>query len=410
MRFSLLTVAPRSNAVYTIYGHTALRVSLSDGADFVLNWGTFDTDRDNFIFHFVRGETDYFLSAEAYRDFVRHYLASGAEIVEQNLNIPDSLRQHLLQTVIANLQPENSEYRYNYFFDNCTLRPRNLIERFCGGELVYPPLNKKLTLRDLVHSCTAPYPWMQFGIDLVIGSGADSLISRRTSLFLPVELCRTLDSSAVCLPNGELRPIVAASQHIASQRQKADNDESEKATSTPLWTRPVVVCSALFLLSLVIALPRLREIRARWDSRYRDFEKRPAEAVFRLFFGLLFLVAALGGCLVAMLVFFSVHPCVSPNWNIVWLHPLHFIAVIGFIKGDNTGFYSAYHSLNFMVLTVFLLAFFFLPQSFDLANLPIIASLWLGSGAVALMLRRPECQSVTAFQRFIKILHNLINE
>jgi hypothetical protein len=322
---SLLTVAPRGKAVYTIFGHTALRLNnRTTGADIVLNWGTFDTDRPNFMYHFVRGETDYFLSAESYRDFSRRYSADGAAITEQPLNVPDSLKPLLIRQITTNLQPENVEYRYNYFFDNCTTRPRDLIEKFCGDEIIYPQQDEPVTLRNLVHEYTAPYPWLQFGIDLVIGSGADSLISKRTELFLPEKLSLALDG-------------------------KSSTFQKHQKSLTPFF-----FCLALFALLFAVGK-------------------------FRLTWAIFFFAAAVAGCLIAFLVCFSLHPCVSPNWNILWLHPLHLIGFASFIPKKKYCVFKWYHILNITVLSAFVIAWHWIPQEIDLACLPLIGSLWLGS-------------------------------
>jgi hypothetical protein len=346
IQISLLTVAPRDKAVYTIFGHTALRINnIDSGADFVLNWGTFDTDRPNFMYHFVRGETDYFLSAEPYVNFSRHYLSAGASIIEQILNIPNTLKPLFIKEIATNLEPQNVEYRYNYFFDNCTLRPRDLIEKYCGGKMIYPPQNTPITLRDLVHECTAPYPWLHFGIDLVIGSGADSTVSARTGMFLPARLCNALNSAEVVLPDGAVCRII---QNPLPSPNLLPSPKSHTSFLPFLAT--------LAVLAILLALKRLR----------------PVWAIF-------FLTAALAGSLIAFLVLFSAHPCVSPNWNILWLHPLHFIGFASFIPKKKYRFFSICHIINLAVLSAFLIAFYWIPQEINFACLPLIICLCFGS-------------------------------
>jgi len=356
-QFSLLTESPRDKAVYTIYGHTALRVcDTVSGKDFVLNWGTFDFDRPNFIYHFVRGETDYFLSDETYDQFEHFYANTGARLTEQILNIPNDQKGAFLQAVIDNLQPQNREYRYNYFFDNCTLRPRDLVERFCGGELVYPALTEPLTLRTLVHRCTEPYPWMKFGIDLVIGYGADSLIVRRTSLFLPEELCKTLETATIRFADGREEPVVASTKIIS------EGNEEENRRSNSFILSPLCVFSAIFLIILILSITY-------WNRKY----------YIHFPFAVIFLAATLGGSLVAFLMLFSEHPCVSENLNIIWLHPLHILGFVSFLLRKPSRLFFWYHLLNLAILSLYLLSFNWLPQKTDLACLPFIASLWLGT-------------------------------
>ena len=62
---SLLTCAPGADA-YKLFGHTAIRVK-GEGEksfDFAFNYGMFNYQKKNFVYRFVRGETDYELGAE----------------------------------------------------------------------------------------------------------------------------------------------------------------------------------------------------------------------------------------------------------------------------------------------------------------------------------------------------------
>jgi hypothetical protein len=357
---------PRSKAVYTIYGHTALRFySPSRSIDTVLNWGTFDTGKPNFMYHFLLGETDYFLSEESTHNFLYVYKSGNSTVVEQVLNIPDSLKEPLLQMMQTNLLPENIEYRYNIFFNNCTTRPRDIIEKFCGGTLIYSNPNEEVTIRKLVHGCTEHYPWIEFGIDLVIGNGADSLISQRTEMFLPERLMNLLDQSVVKMPDGTEFPIVLSSNTLLQSK----NDIHTKSISP--FTKPVAIIIYIFLIYLGLT------ILAYWKKRN-----------YRLPFAVLFGVAGLGGCIIAGLVFFSQHPCTSPNWNLVWLHPLHLIGFAGFLFKKYYPLFRWYHAVNFVLLSCFLLGWHWIPQELHRAFIPVIGCLWLVSGYQYLFLKR----------------------
>ncbi|MDR1371730.1 MAG: DUF4105 domain-containing protein [Dysgonamonadaceae bacterium] len=365
LQISLLTVSPRNTEIYTIYGHTALRLQNTEtSTDIVFNWGTFDTSRKNFMYNFVRGETDYYLSSEPYIHFKRAYITSGAQIIEQTLNIPDSIKPLLVQEINKNLLPENIEYRYNYFFDNCTLRPRDIIEKYCGGILVYPEQDKKITLRDLVHECTSPYPWMKFGIDIVIGSGADSLISRRTSLFLPAKLSETLNNTYIQFPDGIRKPIITS---VISSNNISSSAATETKASTSFLSNPLSVFTSLFFFYLIINLCSIKK-----------------KTIFRLPFALLFMTAGAGGIIVAFLMLFSTHPCVSSNWNIIWLNPLYLIGFASTITKKRYKVFTLYHSINFYLLTVFLLFLQWIPQHIDIACLPLVLCLWIAEFTIYL--------------------------
>ena len=133
---SLLTVSPSEDEVYTVYGHTALRVrDASKKLDTVFNYGIFDFSKPNFIYRFAKGETDYRLAAQYTRDFLIEYEMRGSEVTEQILDIDSAGKARIWEALMINNRPENRVYRYNFFFDNCATRPAAIIEKLAGGKI-----------------------------------------------------------------------------------------------------------------------------------------------------------------------------------------------------------------------------------------------------------------------------------
>ncbi|MDR2843485.1 MAG: DUF4105 domain-containing protein [Candidatus Symbiothrix sp.] len=346
LQVSLLTVLPRSNEVYTIFGHTALRVhDSSQNLDMVFNWGTFDFNAPYFIYHFVKGETDYYLSYSPYDHFLYSYSMGNADIVEQTLDLPAEGKACLMQKLAENMRPENVVYRYNFLFDNCTTRVRDLIESCSQGQLTSPQSEEKVTFRQLIHTCTQSYPWLAFGIDLLIGSGADSLINARQTMFLPEQLLSAVDKTAFVTDTRQVLQAV-----------------KEPVAPAKFWDSPAVAGYLLLTFYCIIAITG-------W------VKKRPFKGIFAF----LYLVGGLAGCLVAFVSFFSDHPCVSPNWNLLWLHPLHLIAFAGCFWGVRFKILGFYHYFNVAILTILLLGWQVFPQAFHTADIPYILCLWLAS-------------------------------
>jgi len=365
LRVSLLTVNPHSQAVWTIFGHTALRLfDTIRKIDIVFNWGTFDAGKPNFHARFVQGKTDYFLSASYFKSIIEGHTEEGAVVTEQILNIPDDEKDTLFNSLFNNLQPQNIEYRYSFIFDNCTTRPRDIIERFCGGTITYPEQTRPVTFRQLIHQYTQPYPWLKFGIDCVIGSGADSLISLRNELFLPLKLMDALNHSTIKKQNGDIQPVVLSSAVILQS-------SGPQSTRLKLWDNPFTVGLLIFFLYSV-------SVFLTYKNKYN----------FRSFYFLLFFIAGTGGCLVAMLNFFSLHPCVQSNWNILWLHPLHLFACTGFFFRKSFRFINWYHIVNFVTLSGFLMGWYLIPQELNMAFIPFILCMLVVSGLQVVVLKQ----------------------
>lgn len=364
LQISLLTMDPRPDHVYTIFGHTALRLcDPSQKLDIVFNWGTFDFENPNFIYQFIKGETDYFLSTEEYSYFIYVSTLRNSVVTEQILNIPDDRKVALIAMLQNNLLPENQEYRYNFIFENCTSRVRDIIENFCGGKLHYPDDSQQTSFRKLIHEYTNPYPWTEVGIDCVIGSGADSLVSVRNELWLPKKLEEKLNESYVVREDGSTYPIVLSSKIIL-------HSNSEQ-TSPSIRNWPLITGFILLIICIGIVFASYRTKR-----RYRAIPVA------------LFFLAGIGGCIVTITCFISIHPCTWPNWNIVWLHPLHFIGFVGFFFKRTNGWITWYHRLNFVLLAIFLLGWSFIPQNLNLAFILYILCLMLVSGFQLLAIKK----------------------
>ena len=124
---TLVTCGP-GEELYEAFGHTAIRVHDSNiGLDVVYNYGTFDFDQPNFYWNFVQGRSLYMLAANRYSNFIRAYQYYNRSVREQYLNMTLPQKQALLDKLLWNAKVENRNYLYDYFFDNCSTRPRDVL-------------------------------------------------------------------------------------------------------------------------------------------------------------------------------------------------------------------------------------------------------------------------------------------
>ena len=105
-RVSLLTVDPGAE-IYELDGHTSLRFITPEGEDFAVNWGVFDFNAPNFLYRFVKGETDYMAWAFPTKFFLEEYRRAGRTVTEQQLNLTPEEADRLLALTFENLRPEN---------------------------------------------------------------------------------------------------------------------------------------------------------------------------------------------------------------------------------------------------------------------------------------------------------------
>ncbi len=356
-QISILTAAPSDEAVFTLYGHTAVRVKDSlHKIDLVFNYGIFDFSKPNFIYRFTKGETDYKLAAYNFQHYIIEYQMRGSEVTEQVLNFtPDEINK-IWNALYINVQPENCVYRYNFFFDNCATRPVAIVEEQVDGKIKYNDPPEPQTFRDLINYCTRNNSWLTFGCDLALGSPTDRVATPHEMMFLPVYLKEEFDKATIVNPDGTERKLVKSTTRLAEEL--TDDDQGEKE-----WFTPMLCSMIIFLLVSLIT--------------YMEWKKK---TYFRLVDCILFLLAGVAGTVLFYLCFISTHPCIWPNWSIVWLQPFDLVAVILFAvkKYGKAAYY--YHFINFAALTLLLAGWYFIPQHLNIAFIPLVATLWLRSG------------------------------
>lgn len=361
VRVSLLTCSP-GEEIYALFGHTAIRYeNYTQQTDLVFNYGMFSFQTPHFIWRFVKGETDYQLGITPYSYFETEYALRGSSVYQQTLNLLPEEKDRLIHILFENYQPENRIYRYNFFYDNCTTRARDKIEESLQGILHYkdgvPP--HKRTFREIVHQYTKGHDWAEFGIDLCLGSQADEPIDYRTQMFAPFYLLNAFEGARIIRGNGHTATLAMPPREIVkgTERNLAQTD-----TGFPLTP----VQTALLLLSIVTAT-------STWGL-YKQ----------KLYWGIdipLFGAAGAAGCVIAFLVFFSVHPTVRPNYLLLFLNPVHLFYLPFMIYFSIKGKKDWYHWINLIALTLFIVLWGVLPQKFNLAILPLALCLLIRSAS-----------------------------
>ena len=173
-KISLLTCSS-GEELYSVFGHSAIRVNDPDNKiDLVYNYGTFDFSTSYFYFKFAHGNLNYMLASGQFRYFLPGYVMENRSVKEQILNLSQKERQKLFDAIIVNSQPENRNYRYDFFYDNCATRIRDIVLKSIEGQYVIDKESThNMTMRQLYGQYLNKSLWTQFGIHLLLGMKAD---------------------------------------------------------------------------------------------------------------------------------------------------------------------------------------------------------------------------------------------
>lgn len=354
IRFSLLTCEP-GQEIYSLFGHTAIRYeNFSQSLDYVFNYGMFSFNTPNFVYRFVKGETDYELGVMPYEYFRMEYAARGSSVYQQELNLTHDEQLRLLHLLETNYAPENRTYRYNYFYDNCTTRARDKIEEAIHGKVVYPDAKKNKSFRSIIHEFTVDSKWDELGIDLCLGRAADVPIDGRKQMFAPFYMKHFAAQAYILNDDGTRRPLIKSETKII--------DVPRPATTEGFPLSPMA-CSVLLMCILVGV--------SVWQYR-----KRRICVVVDV---VAYSIVAIAGCIIAFLFFFSVHPTVDSNWLLLWLNPLPLIWLPVLLLTTKKVWKRLIWDINAVVLTVFIIVALVGTQKFNLSVLPLAFGFWVNA-------------------------------
>lgn len=351
IEISILTCTPGKD-MYAKFGHTALRVrDYTIHRDVVFNYGCFDYNANNFVLKFLLGQTDYLLDAEEF-DFLKYrYGMLGNGVSEQVLNLNQEEANRLLALLLENLRPENQEYRYNWLYDNCTERARDVIEKAVDGRIEYAGVvDEEMTVRDMLHKCLEKSPWVSFGIDMILGDEIDRKAEKRIMMFLPNVFKTELDGAYIVRGNGEKLEYVAGRSNVLEDTNGPDE--------AYLLGSPLFVFSLLLLGTIGLSL---KEFKRKRITVWLDVVLHTCQG--------------LAGLLVAFLFFFSEHPAVDSNWLVILFNPLPLFYAGWLFYCYKKGKRNLLSYVNLAVTAGFLVTMAVCPQSFNIAMWLVALSL-----------------------------------
>lgn len=296
---SLLTAWPGPE-VYQLCGHSAIRIRGAE-VDSVWNYGVFNFDEPNFVYRFVKGETDYMLVGYPTMWFMPEYLSEGRKVLEQDLNLTQDEAWKLRSLLQTETLPQNRTYRYNYVKDNCATRITDRLAQATDARLIFPDTIAYGTFRREMRAFHRDYPWYQFGIDLALGSGLDRELRANEEMFVPTVMSDRYAKAT--LSDGR--------RLVSDTRQLTPDSGHATLSPTPWYLTPNFWSVICFILMAAFS------VFMAWKRR-----------ILRWLYCLWFALIGLGGCVIAFLVFASDHEATSPNMLLLWLNPLQLIVAV----------------------------------------------------------------------------------
>lgn len=346
---SILTVGP-GKLLNDSFGHSAFRVRTGT-IDIVYNYGMFDFNAPNFYLNFAKGKLDYYVGSNTYKRFKELYIWQNRSIKEQVLNLTKDQKRALFSFLINNAKEENKVYAYDFFYDNCATKMRDVSEKVLKSNISYqtPDTYKGETFRQLINNNIHWNSWGHFGINVALGSVIDQKASPRDYMFLPEYVYQFFNQASFI---GSKKPLIKATNIIyeATAAEKNNN----------FFLSPLFVFALIGLLILWITY---KDYKIEKRSRWLDAS--------------IFCVTGIIGLLLFLLWFATNHTATANNYNILWAFPLNLIIVYQAIKLVPKRWYIGFLKLLVIMLCLMTLHWIIGVQRFSFALIPLLCALFL---------------------------------
>ncbi len=344
LRISLLTGSP-GEELYSTFGHSAIRVTDTiSNEDIVYNYGTFDFSEPGFYTKFVRGKLMYYLSTEDFSSFKQSFQQENRGMTEQVLNLSCNEKQKLTQLLRQNLMGENKFYKYDFLFDNCTTRLRDLLENSLNSPVRFMPVvNKPASFRQFIFEYMDynDNQWTKLGMDILLGNKTDAVMNNREAMFLPDYLLKGFDSARI----GN-QPVVESKNMLINL--------PDKKVQKNIFTTPFFIFSLLLIIIFLMSLSKNESIKQ----------------FLRSFDGFLFFITGFAGILMLFMWFGTDHVVCRNNYNLLWAWPTH--AIAAFFVHSKKRWATKYFFIAAILYALIFCVLYFVPQHINKALIPII--------------------------------------
>lgn len=340
---SLLIASPGEENSWTIFGHAGIRVyDPINSIDITFNYGVFSFS-DDFIFKFVKGETDYMATASYTSDYMNEYLGKGRDVTEFLLELRKTEKNYIWNYLLWNIKPENAVYRYNFLYNNCSTKPIDIILKATDGKFIFPKVNQSKSWRQIINEAEKNKPWIMFGSNLALGEPDDDIPSIKETLFLPLYVCKYLPSTRIKRKDGSMLAVVKDVRNYKS-------DVPPYKDESLFWD--VVSPTNVFLLLLVLSVLFFkRSVRIKRNNK--------------IFESCIFIISSFSGLILMFLSFFSEHPHTFPNYNMIIFNPLYLIVLPTIWISRLKKLHICFHIIIFATIILFFVMLPFMKQTFD---------------------------------------------
>jgi hypothetical protein len=348
---SILTIGPGTD-LNDAFGHNGFRIHDEvNKVDIVYDYGRYDFNTPNFYLKFARGKLLYELGSANFEPFFSYYKSQNRWVKEQTLNLSYSEKQALFTFLQKNAKPENKKYKYDFFYDNCATKIRDVLIDVLGDKLHYTEdhINEDYTFRQLIQKNVKANSWGSLGMDIAIGAVVDRKAKPIEYQFLPEYINKGAENAIIKRGDIEV-PLVVKSATLFNAEKQEDADS--------FFGSPLFVFGCLGLLIVFIT--------------YNDFKNKSRS---RLTDAIIFFCSGIIGFLLLLLWFATDHTATANNYNLLWAVPISLLFFGSILRKEPKKWFKKY--VFFLLLLLALLTIHWITgvQEFAIGLLPLLVAL-----------------------------------
>jgi hypothetical protein len=348
---SIITVGPGTN-LNDSFGHNGFRIrDQSRNIDVIFDYGRFDFNTPNFYLKFAQGKLLYEIGSNNFDPFFNYYKKQNRWIKEQVLNLNYSEKQALFKYLQTNIKPENKKYKYDFFYDNCATKIRDVIIEILGDKLEYKEdhITENYTFRELIQKNVKANSWGSLGMDIAIGAVVDRKARPIEYQFLPQYVFEGANNAVVIRNDAEVSLVKKYNYLFEAKKQEPKSN---------FFLSPFFVFGCLGLCLIFIT--------------YKDFKNNTRS---RLPDMLIFLITGIVGLALLLLWVATDHTATVNNYNLLWAFPFSILFVLHIYKKFPRAWLRKY--IFFLIMLLSLLAIHWTTgvQVFAVGLLPLLLAL-----------------------------------
>lgn len=348
---SVLTIGP-GESLNDSFGHSAFRIKDPiNGIDVTYGYGEYDFGAPNFYLKFAQGKLNYLISKEDIYKFYQRYFYYNRTIKEQTLNLTEAEKQKLYEYLVNNYKPENRAYLYDFFFDNCATKIKDVTQIALNDSVNFnPPKNyQEATFRTLIQNNLNRNSWGSLGIDVALGSVIDRTATAEQHMFLPENIYAFFGNATIKNSN---TPLVKESRVIYTKKEL---NQPNNFLTSPLFILGII---GLFIIYIT----------------YKDYTNNTRSKWLDI---ALFSITGIIGILILLLWFATNHLGTHQNYNLLWAFALNIFMIGQLLKKQVSAWFKRYVKLLIILLCLLTLHWIIGVQVFAIGLIPLLLALFV---------------------------------